>query len=168
MERRALEIDDNPAFQQRDWRAQRIGWGVLAVVVLGAFLGFFGQGGLLGDVETMSTDRTIYVRYERFVHRAAPSRIEFRLAAGLASNDGQVRLWLDRGYMESLSIEEIQPEPTQVSVTPALLIYSFAVVSGGQPVSILFSVEHQKLGRRRSHAGVLPQGMVTLRQFVYP
>ena len=168
MERRALEIDDNPAFQRRDWRAQRIGWGFLAVVVLGAFLGFFGGGGLLGSAQAMSTDRTIYVRYERFVHRDSPSRIEFRLAPGLAASDGQVRLWLDRGYMESLSIREIQPEPTQVSVTPALLIYSFAVVSGGQPVSIHFSVEHQKLGHRRSHAGVLPQGMVTLRQFVYP
>ena len=165
--REPLEIEENPAFHRRDWRAQRLGWALLALVVLMALLGGFGRGILARGV-ALSPDRTFRVRYERLVRRHAPARLEFTLAPGLAASDGLVRIWLDRRYAADVRITDVQPEPAQVSVTPALLIYSFAVADGGQPVTVTFGIEHHRVGRSRSRAGVLPQGVVTLGQFVYP
>jgi hypothetical protein len=41
-----LEVDQNLEFEKVFWRAQRIGWGVVALVVLAALLGVFGNGSL--------------------------------------------------------------------------------------------------------------------------
>ncbi len=165
--KRTLDIDESPDFQRRDWRAQRIGWVVLGLIAAAAMLGAFGEGVLAHD-EMMSAEGTVHVRYERLVRRHAPARIEFTVAPGLAGADGRVRLWLDRGYAEGLEITGIQPEPAEVSVTPALLVYQFAVADGGRPVRVTFSVEHDRAGMSHAGAGVLPHGTVQLDQFVFP
>lgn len=165
---KVLEVEDDPAFQRRDWLAQRIGWTLLAVIGVAALLGVFGQGGPLASTAAMSANGSVHARYERFVRRHSPTRLEFTLAPGLAAPDGLVHLWLDRRYAEGLEISSVQPEPARVSVTPALLIYSFTVADGGSPVTVTFEFEHERAGRSRSQAGVLPQGSVTLDQFVYP
>jgi hypothetical protein len=166
-ESKPLEVDENQAFQRREWRAQRVGWAGLATIALGGLLGAFGQG-VLAQAEGTSTEGTLQVRYERVVRRLAPAEVEFTVAPGMAGADGRVRLWLDRAYAEGLQIRQVQPEPAEVSVTPALLLYSFAVSDGGRPVRITFSVEHGRAGLSRGSAGVLPRGTVTLDQLVLP
>ena len=165
--KKALEIDESESFQRRDWRAQRIGWALLALVAVAALLGGFGKGALAGAEQT-SAEGTVHVRYDRLVRRHAPARLEFTLAPGLAGSDGRVRLWLDRGYADELEITSIQPEQVEVSVTPALLMYQFAVADGGRPVLVTFSVQHDRAGMHRASAGVLPRGTVQLGQFVFP
>ena len=44
-----LELDDDPAFQRRLWVVERAGWASIALLLLGALLGFFGSAGPLGD-----------------------------------------------------------------------------------------------------------------------
>jgi len=165
--KKALEIDESESFQRRDWRFQRIGWAVFALVAVVALLGGFGQG-VLAWAEKTSAEGTVHVRYERLVRRHAPARLEFTIAPGLAGADGRVRLWLDRSYADELEITGIQPEPADVSVTPTLLIYQFAVADGGRPVLISFSVQYDRAGMSRASAGVLPRGTVQLGQFVFP
>ena len=162
-----LEIEPSESFHRRDWRVQRIGWAILALTAVAALLGAFGQG-MLAWAEQTSAEGTVHVRYERLVRRHAPARLEFTIAPGLAGADGRVRLWLDRGYAEQLEITAIQPEPVEVSATPALLIYQFAVSDGGRPVQVTFSVQHDRAGRSHAGAGVLPRGTVRLDQFVFP
>ena len=163
----ALEIEESESFQRRDWTFQRIGWAVLALVAVAALLGAFGRGPL-ASAEQTSAEGTVHVRYERLVRRHAPARIEFTLAPGLAGADGRIRLWLDRSYADQLEITGIRPEPVEVSVTPALLMYQFAVADGGRPVLVTFSVQHDRAGMSRASAGVLPRGTVQLDQFVFP
>lgn len=162
-----LGIEESEAFQRREWRAQRIGWALLALIAVAALLGTFGKGVLAG-ADATSPEGTVHVHYERFVRRHSPAHIEFTLAPGLTAADGRVRLWLDRSYAERLEFTSIQPEPAEVSVTPALLIYQFAVADGGRPVRVTFSVEHDRVGMSRAGAGVLPRGTVQLDQFVFP
>ena len=165
--KRTLDIEEDEGFQRREWLVQRIGWAILALIAAAALLGAFGQG-VLADAEASSKEGTLHARYERLVRMHAPARIEFTLAPGLAGADGRARLWLDRRYAEELEITGIQPEPAEVSVTPALLIYQFAVADGGRPVRVTFSVEHGRAGPSHGAAGVLPQGTVQLDQFVFP
>ena len=165
--KKALEIDESESFQRRDWRVQRVGWGVLALIAVAALLGAFGKG-VLASAETTSAEGTLQLRYERLVRLHAPARLEFTVAPGLAGADGRVRLWLDRAYADQLQITGVQPEPAEVSVTPALLMYQFAVADGGRPVLVTFSVQHDRAGISRASAGVLPRGTVQLDQFVFP
>jgi|SRR5687768_10094304 hypothetical protein len=164
---RGVDIPEDPEFHRREWRLQRIGWAVLALVAAAALLGAFGRGPL-AHAEAMSAEGTVHVSYERIARMHSPVRLEFTIAPGLAGADGRVRLWLDRRYAEQLEITGIQPEPAEVSVTPALLVYHFAVSDGGRPVRVTFAVEHDRAGLVRAGAGVLPQGTVQLGQFVFP
>lgn len=164
---RSLDIPEEPEFHRREWRLQRIGWVVLGLVAAAALAGAFGKGPL-AHAEAMSAEGTVHVAYERIARVHSPVRLEFTLAPGLAGADGRVRLWLDRRYAEQLEITGVQPEPAEVSVTPTLLVYHFAVSDGGRPVRVTFAVEHDRAGPVRSAAGVLPQGTVELGQYVFP
>jgi hypothetical protein len=165
--KKALQIEESESYQRRDLRVQRVGWAVLALKAIAALLGGLGQG-TLAWAEQTSAEATVHVRYERLVRRHSPARLEFTIAPGLAGADGRVRLWLDRSYADELEITGIQPEPADVSVTPTLLIYQFAVADGGRPVLISFSVQYDRAGMSRASAGVLPRGTVQLGQFVFP
>jgi hypothetical protein len=74
----SLEHAGDPAFQRRDWRAQRAGRGLLAAFLAASALGVTGPGPL-SRVRLDSPDGLLSIRTERILHRDAPA--EWRLAA---------------------------------------------------------------------------------------
>jgi hypothetical protein len=72
-ERRDLQIDDDPAFQKKEWRVQRIGIALLALLVAAAAAGLTGMGGPLNDAEAGRRGDPVFVEFERVVRQGATS-----------------------------------------------------------------------------------------------
>ena len=68
-----LELATDDAFQQIEWRIQRIGWLVWAMLLLAALLGLTGSGWLSG-AEVTSDDGAVTVKYDRFLQVNATDR----------------------------------------------------------------------------------------------
>ncbi|HEU4345558.1 MAG TPA: hypothetical protein VFU31_28750, partial [Candidatus Binatia bacterium] len=46
MSKRSLEIEEDLRFQERAWVVQRVGWGVMLLVIVATAAGMFGEGAL--------------------------------------------------------------------------------------------------------------------------
>ena len=128
----SLEIDQDLDFQKKEWRLQRIGWGIMALLIVAALLGLTGSGPLAratsGDAGAL-----LQVEYSRFVRLDAPVTLEIEIA-GEAVASHQVELRVERAYLQDISVEQIVPEPDEVRSAGEQLIFVFAVDEPGQPV----------------------------------
>jgi hypothetical protein len=105
----SLEIRQDLDFQRREWRAQRIGWVVMALIALAALLGLTGNGVLARATAGSPTD-PLRLEYSRFDRLQSPSTLEVEIA-GDSVEGQQIELLIDRGYVQGVLIEKIVPEP---------------------------------------------------------
>ena len=88
-----LDTTEDPVFERRQWRMERIAWTLLGVVVLLALTGLLGAGGPLSTTHAVSADGSLRVEYPRFARRQAESDITLHVAV---PGDGPLRITLDR------------------------------------------------------------------------
>ena len=164
--RRDLELEQDLAFQRREWTIQRAGWAVMALVIVAALLGLFGAG-LLGKATTGDTEGVLWIEYDRFGRFVAPITLMVHLGPG-AAREGVARVWLDRRYLESVQIEQITPEPDEVVAGPDRLIFVFRVAEPGKPTAVNFSLQTEQFGPLMGRAGIAGGEPLRFRQFIYP
>jgi len=166
MSKNGLEIDEDFEFQRRSWRAQRIGWMVMVLVALAALLGLFGTG-LLSRATAGGAGSPARVEYERFAHYAAPATLRIHLSAGVAQG-GQARVWIDRGWLDGVQVQQINPQPERAETAGDRVIYTFNVADSNHPGSVVFHVTMRRFGLIRGRFGTDYGDEVSFRQFVYP
>jgi hypothetical protein len=103
----AAEIGEDEAFQRRMWRAERIGWAVVALILLAALTGVF-SGGLLGRATARDPGGGLSVEYDRFARYGAPTTILIRLEREAG---GEATLRLSRSLLEAFAIARVRPRP---------------------------------------------------------
>lgn len=164
---RDLQIDENMQHQRLSWRAERVGWIVWTLILLAALLGLFGRG-VFNTTSVTSSDARLTVEYSRFWRLQSPMTL--RVAAGEdAVADGNLRLWLDRGYVDANTIASIVPEPDGVTAGADRLIFTFSVDAGAGRPSVTFEIEPQKAGFRAGRAGLAGStDEVAFRQLIFP
>ncbi len=158
-----LQIDQDLEFQRREWKVQRVGWGLLTAFVVAAAAGLFGGGPLsharVGDRSSLE------VEYERFTRVGAQTRL---VVHGTPAAGRPVELVFDRDYFEGLRIDRITPEPQTIVVGHQVVTLRFdgdIARSGGY--SVLFDVEPLKGGRRRATIAAGNGAPLAWRQFAY-
>lgn len=161
-----LELGQDLPFQRRSWLVQRVGWGIVLLLLLAAAAGLLGSGPL-SEETARSADGALGVRYGRFVRHRAPTTLQLQLAPGVA-DQGQVRLWLDLQYLDGLTIENVFPEPERVEAGPGRAIYVFTLASPDQPATITFNLLHEGSGPTHLQLGLDGGPALDRRQFVYP
>jgi hypothetical protein len=159
----SLEIGDDPRFTRRSWTWERIGWGILGLVVAGALAGALGPGPL-SAASAAGRDGTLRIEYERFGRFDTESRI--RLLARPGGDPAEV--WLDRSYAESVDLERILPTPALVSLDGDRVAYRFPAPPAGALLDVVLEVRFRRPGRLRGRAGVPGGETVEFGQFVYP
>jgi hypothetical protein len=164
--RKSLQLEQDPRFQRRSWYAERAGWAVMALAVIGALAGLFGSGPLSG-ARTASVRGELAVEYQRFARSKAPVTLRLEFSEQVARR-GQVRLWIARGYLEAMKVEHILPEPAQVEVAGERLVYVFALGAAGGGGSVSFRLKPDGFGMVRGSAGVEGGEEVRFRHLVYP
>lgn len=155
-----LQINEDMDFQRLEWRIERIGWVIVALVVIAALLGLLGNGPLSAAVKTSGS---LQVEYDRFLHRDAPSnyRIHFK------PRDDDTAIHLNSQFLEAVKLDQIVPQPSEVELAidgVTLHFKSRAAVSG--VVTIPF--EPQTMGLLHTRIRVASKKPVTLTHIVYP
>ncbi len=161
-----LEIDQDPDFQRREWKMQRVGRVVLLAIILATLVGVFGAGPI-STATVRSPDGRLEVAYNRMARHAAPDPLRIRLAPGTAV-DSLVDLWIDQRYVHGLVVRELSPEPIQMRAGEERLIYRFRIADPSRAADIVIHADADKLWLRRGAIGLVNGDSVRLRQFVFP
>lgn len=139
---RKRPIREEMGFQRRMWMVQRLGWGLLALMLFAAFLGVFSQGPL-SWTSTAGSGGGFSVHYERFYRSGAAASLDIQLepAEGAAA---ERTLVLSPPLLEALSIETVHPAPLRAEAHPdGLHLHFGAAPSGGR---VQLDIRPQRLG----------------------
>ena len=147
--KRTLEIDEDIAFQRKEWVSQRVGVAVLFLTVIGALLGAGGMGGPLSHAEAADSEGAVRLEYERIVRRGATATMRLHLRA----EPGDVRFWVASPYFENVIVETVAPAPVLVSVERARHVYT--IRAGASPVTVTLHVDHTTIGRIEGEVGLV-------------
>jgi hypothetical protein len=161
----SLEIAEDLSFQEKEWTVERVGWILMAGVVMLALVGLFGEGPVSSAIQ--SSQEGFQISYERFDRQMKSSQISLQLPAE-AVQEGQIKFWIDRQYLEGVQIEDISPQPESVEVSGKRLVYTVQVTGPGQPVTVKLDVRLQKSGLVEGQAGLEGGDPVSFSQFVFP
>src|SRR5918998_947773 len=83
---------------------------------------------------------------------------------------GEIRLWINREYLKSLQVQEVDPQPDTVEVTPERLVYIFNAKEGSEdrPTEVTFELEPDEMGTLAGRVGLDGGASQSFEQFVYP
>ncbi len=152
-------------FQRRMWTAQRIGWAVMALVLLAAVLGLFGDGPLSRRTVT-SADGKLTARFQRLERHHSPTALVVMVRP--EPGEEKVELWLSRHYAEAQTFDTIHPEPESVTAAGDRMVYEFSVDEDEPEVRISFDGQPQGIGTLDGKVGLGGGDAVTFTQFVFP
>lgn len=159
-----LQIDEDLSHQRREWRLERMGWAVMAVLLAAALLGLLGDGPM-GRVRADGPGASL--EYDRLQRAAAPTEYRFAIDPALAV-DGRVRLRFDETLLEEVELLSIVPEPEAVATGPGYVEYAFAVHGPGARAPVSFRFQPTTFGRVSGRVTPVGGQPLALDQFVYP
>lgn len=159
-----LEIGEDLRYQDHSWAIQRVGWVMMALVSLAGLLGLLGTGVLSQAQEGEPGDR-LWMEYDRFERFQSPAqlRVHLQRPSGEAK---QVRLWVDREFLEQVQIQQVTPQPVQVEAEAKHLVYVFET-STEQPTAVTFHFQPEHIGSLSGSVGSAGETR-HFSQFVYP
>lgn len=165
-----LDVGMSERFEERWWKVERIGWGVMLLFVLAGLSGVFGRGPL-SRATAEAPDGSMRVEYERFARNHTPGMLAVTLR-GAALVPPRATVWLSRELTDALPVSRVVPQP--VSTTPRAdgTLYTFDVPAATDSATVHFAVEPatpwRKRGQVRAGDGATAGAAVTLPVFVYP
>ena len=167
MEKQKTYTGRDIEFQRKEWRAQRIGWVVMALIVIGAMVGVLGNSGPVARASRTAGDGSFEVHYYRLERHHGPGELSVEVAPE-AVQDGEVRLWLDRDFVVRAEIQRVVPEPDRVAIEPDRVIYVFAAGEQPGPLTIAFSYEHDGYWLEQGRLGLVDGETVEFSLFLFP
>ncbi len=162
-----IELDEDLTFLKRAWKVERVGWIVMALIVLAALLGLFGRGPL-SRATAGTTGDPVRLEYERFTRHSSPATLQVHLAPKVADNNGTARVWLDREYMQDVNIEDISPEPERMEAGRDGIVYVFRIAHPDRPTRVTFHIQPNGYGSRPGRIGLMGKEPLRFRQFIFP
>ena len=162
----SLQVSEDMELQRRTWAVERVGWIIMALVVLAALLGLFSTGPL-SSATARDPAGLVSIEYDRFARYVAPSTLRVDFSAAAAAGD-RISLRMNRDLAEAIRIEQIQPQPEQAKATADGMNFVFNLAGPGQPGRVYFALRPETIGLLRGELGVAGQPPARLAQFVYP
>ena len=161
-----LDINEDIAFQEREWTAERLGWVALFLVVTLALLGLFGNGPISWTSAT-TDDGSLEVSFERFGRRGGGETLTVRADASAAS-DGAWQVQIGRDYLGAVRVEAVTPEPDSVETIAGAVRYTFLQAEDGADLELELSLTPTTLWGASGEIGLAGADTVTVRHFFFP
>jgi hypothetical protein len=149
-------------FQRREWLVQRIGWVLMALVIVAGALGLFGDGPL---AQRKAANSALQIEYDSLLHRNAQTT--WVLTVRAPPREGRYRLALDASWARQFRIDDIEPRPQSTAPDGGRWIYEFRSQEG-RATPILFHVEPRSIGRFEGSVQLEGAPPLAVTQFVYP
>lgn len=161
----SLEIVEDVKFQKQEWTFERIGWIGMALLILLGLLGLFGDGPI--SRATQTSPGGLKVTYERFERQTSPSNMQLEFPQEAVQN-GQLRWWINRDYVERVQIDGIIPNPEQVETTADRIIYTVNAQDATGPIRIKLNISAEESGNLAGEVGWLDGDSLQFSQFIFP
>lgn len=162
--KRQLGVDDR--FQRTEWAFQRVGWVVMAALLVSGLLGLLGGGGPLANGEATSADGRVRIQYDRFARRHRDSQL-LRIEVSPQSAADTCRVTINQAYLSRINFREISPLPESVEAAGGAHVFSFRSGKGDTPLILIFPGEFEKAGPAAADLRV-DGSSISFRQWVYP
>jgi hypothetical protein len=163
-----LEITQDLEHARLEWRFERVGWVVMAVLLVAALLGLLGPGPLSST--TVGEGSALWGEYDRFVRYQAPQVL--RLHVRPKGTDSLVRLRLSRTFVDRVEMMEVNPEPLHIEADSSHFSYLFArgdaSHTSADSLTFTFKYQPEEFGKMEIEAEVPDLHLLRFNQFVYP
>jgi hypothetical protein len=153
-------VENEMALQRREWAAQRIAWALLALTIVAALLGLFGDGPLSKQIQ-MSTAGSL--EFERFARRQSP--LEWKVQP--RASGARVSIAIDAALIERYEIHSVQPEPVEAALVGDRWRFEFAS-PGSRAAPIVFHLEARQAGMYAGDLSIADAPPIRVEQFIYP
>lgn len=146
------ELDQD--FLRRQWVVQRIGWAIMALVILAALLGLFGTSPLATKVERVEQSGVVVeVEHPRFTRYQFMDRLHVRVTApGQAAEE--VRVAFAPAFVARTSIESAAPQPDGTVFDAQGVAYEYRVEDWSRTLVMTFTFEPRESFRVRESLSV--------------
>ncbi len=165
-----LKIDEprDATFMRREWTIQRISWVVMLAIVAAALVGLLGTPGFASTTHATTADGALSLEYGRIERHHAPTDLTLEVAPDAVVN-GEIRLWISRDYIDTLSVETVFPEPDRVEVERDRVVYIFATGEAADgPLTVTIKHEHDGYWQQTGELGLVDGASLTFTQFILP
>ena len=163
MAENSLHVEEDLAYQQREWLVERVGWIVMLLLILVAAAGLFGNGVL--SRASVSDGKQVRIEYERFAHYLTPT--SFKVHMRTTSKDKDIQLRVNNDFLQGIKIEKVVPEPIRVETGDKWLSYHFPVNTPGE-VAIKFDLTPEMVGKLSAVIATGSAEPLSFNQLVYP
>lgn len=156
-----IQVEEDLSFLRGEWRVQRVGWIVIALILVAALAGAFGRGPIS---KGRAGNQTLAVDYHRVIRHGDNVVVEF--IAGPAA-DSIIKLAVLRNYLAKFQVQAITPEPESQRDGGEFIIYEFA----GRPADSLvikFDLHPTGFGKARATVQASERSLVRFTQFILP
>lgn len=157
-------IDEDLRFQRGAWLVERMGWSVMAVIVLAAFAGMF--GGPTTSQEVRDGSGRLRIDYQHFQRHLDPSVVRLTV-----DTQGQsiFELTIDKSLTQEFEIRSVIPQPIETQAHDGGLLMKFAASSeNNAPAEIVIMGIPNTPGRFKGGIALLGESPAALDIFVYP
>jgi hypothetical protein len=158
----SVQIQTDRPFELRWNVTQSIIEGLFLLAISCGLLGLFGFGWF--SQTSAIVPQAGAVSYERFLRDNAPGQIE--LVVTSRAPDGKLRLVLNRGFLEQVSIPQTEPRASSVEADAAHVRYVFDLGAEGRG-NVTLSIKPKTFGSIEADWTLNGQP-VTFNQFAYP
>jgi hypothetical protein len=160
-----LEVHADVSHQEVEWRAERVGWIVMALLMVAALAGLLGPGPFSSTAA--GEEGSLRVEYDRFARYQAPEKLRAYLGPGMA-RDGKARMWLNRDFVEGVELIHIDPKPETVETAADRIIYTFVVADPNDVARMTWHFEGNRFGSIPVRIGLEDGPQLHFTQFFYP
>lgn len=161
-----LEVNQDLAYTRRTWVAQRIGWAVVAVLLVIGLAGGFGHGPV-AHATAEHPDGAFAVDYERIMRHKTEYVTVVRLGREVTTKETS-QIWFSQGYLEKNQITNIEPEPARTQVGDDRVVYTFEHLAAGEPARVTFVVKSDGYGLHSGRIGLMGGPEVAIDQLIMP
>ena len=161
-----LPIEDDPAHHRRVWAFERIGWALMAVVVVAALLGVFGNGPLTRTTAS-APDESLRVEYARVVRHGGETALTLHLPGQQTAGE-EVRIWLSGEYLDGVHVLAVTPEPVRFELASDGQVWVFRVAERGAPAAVVIRIDPDGYGSLAGAAAIAGRPAAAFGQFVMP
>jgi hypothetical protein len=138
----------------------------MALLLLAALAGLIGSGPL--SSRTASAGPSLKIQYDRFTRYHSPASLHVTVAH--ASGTDQIRLAMNRSFLEAVELESVTPQPASVELATGGQTYVFdAPQLGSGDAEIVFHYRPDRTMRSlNGRIGRAGGPSLEFTQFVYP
>jgi hypothetical protein len=166
-ETNTIELDGSRSerIRSREWTAERVGWFVIAAILIAALLGLLGPGLLSYRIQT-SPDHRLSVEYYAVQRYDAPAELRIRFRP---SDVSMVRITVARTFTDQTTPESITPNPETVEMQGDRLVYSFRAMADHRAAGLVtYRYKSNVPGWLRYEIGLDGGPSIEVSQFVCP